>query len=200
MVEFTIKDSGQREHFTSGMVRDTAGDKVDYTLVLDGPMFERWAQHLTIGAVKYAKRNWMLATGGAEYERFKESAVRHFIQWYRGDPDEDHAAAVLFNINGAEYVRDIQRHAEAGNESARSASLPAPASQRSSELVDHHSPLWGGPRAWKPGVPLQHSAPIAYQADCESEHHMPGPNDEGQTVQSADRPQPKSPLNHTDKQ
>jgi hypothetical protein len=101
---YAVKDSGKREQYKSGMVRDVTEGKTDYALVLDGPMFERWASHLTKGAVKYEKRNWMKAEGSAEYERFRESAFRHFLQWYRGETDEDHAAAVLFNINGAEYV------------------------------------------------------------------------------------------------
>jgi hypothetical protein len=103
--EFTVKDSGKRQQYKSGMVRDTADDKIDYSLVLDGPMFLRWAEHLTKGAKKYTKRNWLLATGKEEYERFRESAVRHFVQWYYGLTDEDHAAAVFFNINAAEYLR-----------------------------------------------------------------------------------------------
>lgn len=106
MTTFEVKDSGARASFDSGMVRDVTDDKVDYLLVLDGPMFERWAAHMTAGAKKYAKRNWMLANGEAEYERFRESALRHLLMWLRGDRDEDHAAAVIFNLNGAEYVRD----------------------------------------------------------------------------------------------
>lgn len=104
---FTIKDSGARQQFDSGMVRDVTDDKIDYTLALDGPMFKRLAIHLTKGAVKYAKRNWMKARGQQELDRFKESATRHFFQWLNGDTDEDHAAAVMFNINGAEYVKEI---------------------------------------------------------------------------------------------
>lgn len=104
--QFSIKDSGERAQFESGMVRDTADDKIDYTLVLDGPMFERWAVHLTKGAKKYAKRNWMKANDEAEYQRFRESALRHFIAYLRGDTDEDHGAAVIFNINGMEYVKE----------------------------------------------------------------------------------------------
>lgn len=105
MSGFQVKDSGQRQQFDSGMVRDVVAGKVDYTLVLDGPMLERWAEHLTKGAEKYAARNWMLAEGEAELERFRQSAFRHFLQWMRGDVDEDHAAAVVFNLNGAEYVK-----------------------------------------------------------------------------------------------
>jgi hypothetical protein len=101
-----VKDSGKRESFESGMVRDTTEGKTDYSLVLDGPMFKRWAIHLTKGAIKYAKRNWMQANGQTELERFKESALRHFIAWFEGETDEDHAAGVFFNINGAEYVKD----------------------------------------------------------------------------------------------
>jgi hypothetical protein len=100
-----IKDSGERVQFSGGMVRDVTTGKTNYALVLDGPMFERWAVHMTAGAQKYAARNWMLAEGAEEAERFKESALRHFMQWYRGETDEDHAAAVMFNINGHEYLK-----------------------------------------------------------------------------------------------
>ena len=105
MLNYGLKDSGKREQFAGGMVRDTAEDKIDYSLVLDGPMFKRWAEHLTKGAKKYAKRNWMKARGEVEYNRFRESALRHFIQWWEGNQDEDHAAAVMFNINGAEFIK-----------------------------------------------------------------------------------------------
>lgn len=110
MSEFEIKDSGQRQQFDSGMVRDTTEGKIDYHRVFDGPMLERWAVHLTKGATKYPDvrpgvANWTLADGPAELARFKASALRHFVQWFRGDTDEDHAAAIMFNVNGAEYVR-----------------------------------------------------------------------------------------------
>jgi hypothetical protein len=103
---FVIKDSGVREQYDSGMVRDTATDKVMWGLVYDGPMLKRWAIHLTKGAIKYAKRNWMKAAGEAELDRARDSAARHFAQWMAGEVDEDHASAVIFNINLAEYVKE----------------------------------------------------------------------------------------------
>ena len=103
---FQIKDSGKREEFAGGMVRDTTEGKINWCLVADGPMLKRWAIHLTNGAKKYATRNWMKAEGPVEYERARESAFRHFMQWYNGDRDEDHGAAVFFNINEAEYVKE----------------------------------------------------------------------------------------------
>ncbi len=103
---FTIKDSGERQEFDSGMVRDTAEDKIDYTLAFDGPLLDRYAAHLTAGAKKYAKRNWMQANGDEELDRFMISAARHFRQWLAMERDEDHFAATVFNMNGYEYVHD----------------------------------------------------------------------------------------------
>jgi Domain of unknown function (DUF5664) len=117
MTGFTIKDSGVRQEFTSGMVRDVDTGKTQFHRVLEGPMFHRWANHLTKGAVKYPDNvdgtaNWTKANGVPELQRFKQSAIRHFIQWYRGETDEDHAAAVFFNINGCCYVEDKLRDEE----------------------------------------------------------------------------------------
>ena len=117
---FKIKDSGKREEFTSGMVRDTARGKSRPDLVRDGPMFQRWVNHLTKGAAKYEPRNWMKASEQVEFDRFLESLDRHYNIYFTWrllginieDPtnptqeplQEDHAAAVFFNINGIEYV------------------------------------------------------------------------------------------------
>lgn len=108
---YAVKDSGQRAAFDSGMVRDTTDGKAQYHRVFDGPLADRYAEHLTKGAAKYpdcpdGSPNWMQADGIAELQRFKQSAARHFRQWLRGDRDEDHFAAVVFNLNGFEFVRD----------------------------------------------------------------------------------------------
>lgn len=103
---FQVKDSGARIDYPSGMRRDTNENKTNFLLLRDGPMFKRLAEHLTKGAKKYGKRNWQLADSVDEYDRFRESACRHFEQWLDGDRDEDHAAAVIFNVNAAEYVRE----------------------------------------------------------------------------------------------
>jgi hypothetical protein len=108
---FVIKDSGQRAQFSGGMVRDTTEGKIEWHRVAEGPMLKRWAEHLTKGAKKYPDvkpgvANWTLASGEEELQRFKASAFRHFMQWFLGDRDEDHASAIYFNVNGCEYVRD----------------------------------------------------------------------------------------------
>ncbi len=102
---WVVKDSGKREHFSGGGQRDTEDGKIDYTLIFDGPMLKRWAAHLTKGAKKYEPRNWMLFDSEIELERAKRSLVRHLVQYLDGEVDEDHAAAIYFNVNVMEYVK-----------------------------------------------------------------------------------------------
>jgi len=94
-----------REHYDSGMHRDNQESKTKWHLVAPGPMLKRWAELMTRGAIKYDDNNWLKANSPEEQARFKESAFRHFMQWYYGiDTNEDHAAAIYFNVNGYEYV------------------------------------------------------------------------------------------------
>lgn len=109
--EFIVKDSGKRKKFNTGMQRDINEDKPAFYLITpklvpySEQMLTRWAAHMRRGANKYADRNWELAATQEELERFKDSAFRHFMQWLLDEDDEDHAAAVFFNIQGAEYVK-----------------------------------------------------------------------------------------------
>ena len=117
MSDFVVKDSGVREEYETGMRRDTQAGKPRYDLILPergGGMMKRWAEHMRKGADKYGERNWELARTPDEYKRFRQSAIRHFIQWFDGETDEDHAAAVFFNIQAAEYCKSrIEEDAEA---------------------------------------------------------------------------------------
>jgi hypothetical protein len=83
--------------YDSGMVRENDDDKLDYTLC-DLAMLKRWAEHMTKGEKKYSKRNFEKANSKEELARFRRSAFRHFAQWLNDEKDEDHAAAVFFNI------------------------------------------------------------------------------------------------------
>lgn len=103
--DYITKDSGKREQYKSGMVRDVNIDKPRYDLIYM-PMLKRWAELMGRGAIKYGENNWKKASGEEEYKRFKESALRHMIQWFNGETDEDHASAVMFNLSGAEYITD----------------------------------------------------------------------------------------------
>ncbi len=107
---FPTKTSGVRESIGK-MVRSPAADKPNFTLIFRGPMLVRWAELLTRGAVVYGADNWLEGLREADPAkrkaikvRYLESASRHYVQWLRGDKDEDHAAAVFFNINGYEAM------------------------------------------------------------------------------------------------
>jgi hypothetical protein len=68
-------------------------------------ILRRWSELMERGLVKYGLDNWMKARGAEELARFKESARRHCVQYLMGlNGEEDHAAAILFNVSGTEYV------------------------------------------------------------------------------------------------
>lgn len=97
---------GEPVAMESGVYRAQEEGKTDYTLLRDGPMFQRWAELLTRAIPKRGRRNWMNARTFDDMERFKRGACRHFEQWLAGEQDEDHAAALFFNVNGVEYVKE----------------------------------------------------------------------------------------------
>jgi hypothetical protein len=90
----------------SGMVRSDDTGKPDYTLI-DLELLERWAVHMTAAAGAKGRNNWRRAHTRADLDRFLASAWRHFLAFQRGDDDEDHAAALLFNVAGALHVRKL---------------------------------------------------------------------------------------------
>lgn len=111
MGRYQTKDSGKRQEFETGMVRDTQEGKARFDLLFPLAMpykeqlITRFAELMARGAEKYAERNWEQARTEVELGRYKASALRHLIQWLTGETDEDHAAAVMFNLMGAEYVK-----------------------------------------------------------------------------------------------
>lgn len=113
---FVTKDSGARAEFESGMVRDTQDGKPRFDLVFPegvpyaAQLFTRIAELMARGAEKYEERNWEQADSQKEIDRMRGSALRHCIQWYLGETDEDHAAAVYFNIQAAETTKWKMEH------------------------------------------------------------------------------------------
>lgn len=103
--EFTIRMTDERVSST-GVSRDTTEGKINYALVYDGPMLKRWAEHLTKGAKLHGARNWTKASTQEDFERFREGAARHFAQVMEGLTDEDHMAAVYFNLNGMALAQE----------------------------------------------------------------------------------------------
>ncbi len=55
------------------------------------------------GAIKYADRNW---EKGIPVHIFIDSATRHYLKYLRGDTDEPHDRAFVWNILGAIWTHE----------------------------------------------------------------------------------------------
>lgn len=66
--------------------------------------WKRQSDLMERGAAKYAELNWMNGKTSEVNTRYKKSLDRHFKQWLLGDREEDHAAAIAFNVNGIIYT------------------------------------------------------------------------------------------------
>ena len=80
----------------TGFLRDVMEVFIDseysediYTAILEV------AKHFEDGAVKYGDRNW---EKGIPVHCYIDSAVRHYLKFRRGDEDEPHSRAFLWNI------------------------------------------------------------------------------------------------------
>jgi len=100
-----IKDSGKRQEFDTGAVRDTQDDKPRYDLIPPTAL-QRVAMHYASGAKKYDPWNW---ERGMEHSRFYASMFRHMQQFALGDIDEDHLAAIVFNALSIMHFQDTGR-------------------------------------------------------------------------------------------
>lgn len=61
------------------------------------------SQHYAEGAKKYADRNM---EKGIPWHSMVDSALRHYTKWRRGDDDEPHARAVIWNLLTLLYMID----------------------------------------------------------------------------------------------
>jgi len=89
-----MHDSGERQHFDTGAIRDTATGKGRFDLLSPEVLFRlaRWTEE---GAQKYTDRNW---EKGMPISRCYDSAMRHLVKYLAGWDDEDHLAAVVWNV------------------------------------------------------------------------------------------------------
>ncbi len=98
-----MHDSGERQQFETGAVRDTAGGKSRPDLVSPFAMM-RLGEWLRLGAEKYNDRNW---EKGIPLSRSTASLYRHLLAWQMGDTDEDHLAAIMCNAMFLLHTKDM---------------------------------------------------------------------------------------------
>ena len=100
-----MHDSGKRQEFATGAVRDTADGKPRIDLI--SPIFfGRLGEWMRLGAEKYGDRNW---EKGIPLSRYIASAYRHLVAMHAGDESEDHAAALAFNAMGFMHTHAMIR-------------------------------------------------------------------------------------------
>lgn len=89
-----LQDSGNRREFDTGAVRDTELGKGRYDL-LPWDAIHELALHCEAGAVKYGERN---CEKGIPVHSLIDSALRHLSCYMRGENDEPHLRAALWNV------------------------------------------------------------------------------------------------------
>ena len=89
-----LKDSGKRQEFSTGSVRDSEELKGAYHLLPPEAIYQL-SLIMELGQKKYGSRNWEL---GQPLSRYWNSACRHWFKVLRGDTDEPHASQALWNI------------------------------------------------------------------------------------------------------
>lgn len=101
--KFVTKDSGTRQSFDSGAVRDIQIGKGRFDLI--SPIaIRRLAGVYERGAVKYGDRNW---EKGIPCSRLMDSALRHMFQFIEGLRDEDHLAQAAWNIIAIIHTEEL---------------------------------------------------------------------------------------------
>lgn len=101
-MSFEMKDSGAREEFGTGAVRDIREGKGRYDLISPFAL-KRLAIVYEKGAQKYSIRNW---EAGMPHTRYYDSATRHLLQWLMGDADEDHLAHAMWNVAAIMHMQE----------------------------------------------------------------------------------------------
>lgn len=112
-----MHDSGKRQDFESGAVRDTADGKPRPDLISPHANLREGAW-MEKGARKYAERNW---EKGIPISRCVASMCRHLEAYKLGQTDEDHLAAIRTN---ASFIMHYEAEIKAGRMSKAIDDMP----------------------------------------------------------------------------
>lgn len=95
-----FKDTGRTEHLYNalGHFANKAYDSCE-TMLLEV------SKHFEEGALKYGENNWQK---GIPADCYMDSAIRHYLKYRRGDQDEDHARAFVWNVMCCIWEVDVR--------------------------------------------------------------------------------------------
>ena len=100
------KSQNDNRQFTTGAQRDTGDGKLRMSLIPHQELKRVMKRYLD-GAEKYGENNWIR---GMPLSVYYDSAHRHLEAWWRGDKNEDHAAAVAWNMLCAMYTERCNKY------------------------------------------------------------------------------------------
>jgi len=118
-----MDDSGERQKFVTGAVRDTSANKPRIDLISPYAQ-ERIGEWLRLGAEKYDERNW---EKGIPFSRCIASLERHIQLYKKGMVNEDHLAAIAVN---AQFIMHYEEMIKRGLLSSDLDDLPKYEKQR----------------------------------------------------------------------
>lgn len=104
-----FKNTNSTHHLVKALDRfalDTYGttEKAAYAT-----MFLEVAKHFEDGATKYGENNWQK---GIPSKCYIDSAIRHYLKWLRGDRDEPHDRAFVWNLMCCIWEVDYHKEKE----------------------------------------------------------------------------------------
>jgi hypothetical protein len=101
-----IDDSGQRIYYgENAAMREPTDGKGRFDLITPFGL-TRIAKWYELGSKKYTDRNW---EKGMPFSRYTDSAFRHLVKWMIGMKDEDHLAAIAWNIMAIMHHQELEQ-------------------------------------------------------------------------------------------
>lgn len=146
ITHYITKDSGKMATYEDGMRRDATEGKPKFGLMFpkgipyEEQLITRLAALYARGAEKYGDRNYEKSSTEESLAHHEEAFWRHAVKFFLGvDDGEDHAAAVVWNINAVELTRrNIRKAGDTVTEKERDSVPSTPVLA----LRDHQNDYW----------------------------------------------------------
>ena len=109
LIGLYIRDGNSRHLWYTLILFQSQGFPMEYSNCTQSTsnMLLEVAKHYEEGAKKYAERNW---EKGISLHCYIDSGVRHYLKWLRGDTDEPHDRAFVWNMLGAIWTQTNLPH------------------------------------------------------------------------------------------
>ena len=99
--------------FPTGAIRDSQDGKIDFIETISFTAHERYARYMTGKKAKYGVGNFKK---GIPIHSYEQSLLRHVDKYFRNkyehgtdEPNEDHLAAMRFNIDGIMHEEETAK-------------------------------------------------------------------------------------------